>query len=63
MIAYSDSNEIVDIIFVLDEIGRNYCRVEKLYRNRYPFRHPNAMQIKEFYYENVEESVKEIANN
>ena len=45
MIAYS-SNEIVDIILVLDKAGRNYCRVERLYRNRYPFkRHPNAMQI------------------
>jgi len=45
MAAYS-SNEIVDIILVLDEAG-NYCKAERLYRNRYPFRrHPNAMQIR-----------------
>jgi len=32
---------------VLCEAGRNYCRVERLYRNRYPFRrHLNAMQIR-----------------
>jgi len=40
-------NEIVDIILILGEAGQNYCRAEKLYRNRYPFRrHPNAMQIR-----------------
>ncbi|KYN29435.1 hypothetical protein ALC57_01102, partial [Trachymyrmex cornetzi] len=40
------SNKIVDIILVLGEAGRNYCRAERLYHNRYPFRqHPNAMQI------------------
>jgi len=46
MAAYS-SNEIVDIILVLDEARRNYCRAERLYRNRYSFRrHPHAMQIR-----------------
>ena len=46
MAAYS-SNEIVDIIFVLGEAERNYCRAEKLYRNIYPFRrHPNTMKIR-----------------
>jgi len=46
MAAYS-SNEIVDIILVLGETGRNYCKAEGLYRNRYPFRrYPNAMQIR-----------------
>jgi len=46
MAAYS-SNEIVDIILVLGEAGRNYCKAEGLYRNRYPFRrYPNAMQIR-----------------
>ncbi|KYN14611.1 hypothetical protein ALC57_13185 [Trachymyrmex cornetzi] len=43
MAAYS-SNEIVDIILVLGEAKQNYCKAERLYRNRYPFRrHPNAM--------------------
>ena len=41
MAVYS-SNKIVDIIFVLGEAGRNYCRAERLYRNRYPFRRQNA---------------------
>jgi len=46
MAAYS-SNEIIDIILVLDEAGRNYCKAERLYLNRYLFRrHPNAMQIR-----------------
>jgi len=46
MAAYS-STEIVDIILVLDEAERNYCRAERLYGNRYPFRrHSNAMQIR-----------------
>ena len=46
MAAYS-SNEIVDIIFVLDKAGQNYCRAERLYRNEHPFRqHPNAIQIR-----------------
>jgi len=46
MAAYN-SNEIVDIILVLGETGRNYCKTERLYRNRYPFRwYPNAMQIR-----------------
>jgi len=46
MAAYS-SNEIVDIILVLSEAGRNYCRAERLYCNKYPFRrHPNAIQIR-----------------
>jgi len=45
MAAYS-SNEIIDTILVLGEAG-NYCRTERLYRNKYPFRrHPNAMQIR-----------------
>jgi len=36
-----------DMILVLGEAGQNYCRAERLYRNRYPFRwHPNATQIK-----------------
>jgi len=46
MAAYS-SNEIIDIIFVLGEAGRNYCKTERSYCNIYPFRrHPNAMQIR-----------------
>jgi len=46
MVAYS-SNEIVNIILVLGEAGWNYCRAERLYHNRYPFkRHPNTMQIR-----------------
>jgi len=46
MVAYS-LNKIVDIILVLGAAGRNYCRTQRLYRNRYPFRrHPNAMQIR-----------------
>jgi len=41
------SNEIVDIILVLGKTGRNYCRAERLYHNRYSFRrHPNAMQTR-----------------
>jgi len=32
---------------VLSETERNYCRAERLYRNRYLFRrHPSAMQIR-----------------
>ena len=32
---------------MLGEAGRNYCRAERLYRNRYSFRrHPDAMQIR-----------------
>jgi len=34
MTVYS-SNEIVDIILVLDKVGRNYCIVERLYCNKY----------------------------
>jgi len=46
MAAYN-SYEIVDIIHVLGEAGRNYCRAERLYRNRYPFRwHQNTMQMR-----------------
>jgi len=42
-----NSNEIIDIILVLGEAGQNYCRAERLYRNRYPFRrHLNAIQIR-----------------
>jgi len=33
MIAYN-SNEIVNIIHMLGEAGLNYCRAERLYRNR-----------------------------
>lgn len=45
--AVHSSNEIVDIILVLGEAGQNYCRVERLYRNRYPFRwYLNAIQIR-----------------
>jgi len=33
MAAYS-LNEIVDIILVFGEAGRNYCKAERLYRNR-----------------------------
>jgi len=41
------TNEIVDIILVLGEARRNYCRAQKLHRNRYPFKRlPNAMQIR-----------------
>ncbi|KAL6268282.1 hypothetical protein P5V15_001398 [Pogonomyrmex californicus] len=48
MAAYS-SNEIIDIIFVLGEAGRNYCRAERLYHNRYSFRrHPNTADKKNF---------------
>jgi len=35
MAAYN-SIEIVDVILMLDEAG-NYCRAERLYRNKYPF--------------------------
>jgi len=32
---------------VVGEAERNYCRAERLYRNRYPFRRqPNAIQIR-----------------
>jgi len=33
MAAYS-SNEVIDIILVLGEVGRNYFKAETLYRNR-----------------------------
>jgi len=32
--AVHSSNEIVNIILVLGEAGRNYCKVKRLYRNR-----------------------------
>jgi len=42
MDAYS-LNEIVDIILMFSEAGRNHCRAERLYCDRYPFRrHPNV---------------------
>jgi len=62
MTAYS-SNKIVDIILVLGEAGRNYCRAERVYQNRYPVRrHPNAMQIRRILLRERKESVRETAS-
>jgi len=48
------------IILVFGEVRWNYCRAERLYRNRYPFRrHPNADK-KNFI--TREESVRETAS-
>jgi len=65
MAAYS-SNEIVDIsliILVLGKAGQNYCRAERLYRNRYPFRqHPNALQIRRILLREHRRIVRETAS-
>jgi len=37
-IAVYSSNEIVDVIPVLGEARRNYCKTERLYHNKYQFR-------------------------
>ena len=42
-IATYSSNKIIDIILVFGEAGQNYYRAERLYRNRYLFRHPSVM--------------------